>query len=766
MPRREGDSAGTVRDAGGVGTDAPRFFGVAIPPAVLEHLGHPPPRDVEGRPNPDYYRWMYALGNMLAVQAILQQQRLPFNYESFIRGVDQEAKAAGFDPKLLKDRRSDAQVMDDAVDRLLGAPDARWEVEDRTADLIEERMKLAVDLCQQIIDGMVEGDRDKAAERIERGKAWVRRLEQVRRLRNWARHPVPKTDAWRGHAHAWRASRVLRLMLYVGRSNIPSKDPLDRVFQIARHHAHMAVAIWEAEHKVWIDASGVHPGGFDYSGAVVVAPPGHGKSELANHKMLEWLADDPDTQGIWGHAQAEKAQENVQYIASCFQATTEQGRRFAALFGGMSLVQESGRQFRLDRPHRLKQPTLQAFGMKAAINGANASKIVLDDIVDQKEVHQETERKRTFDRLTGTVLQRKRGAGRAFDLTVCTLWHEDDANNRRIQMARRKKARLRVCILACGGPDEQFRPLWPEMYPARYLREQHALNSAVYAAAFQGNPTLKTSRIVRAVRLYAPYTRDGRLDPEHERYLNAAAVHLSVDPAATNREQSDKAGIVVLAEGPVSWETADELGPIHHTERRVRVLDAYQMHATQSEAVEWIGDYLERHRRVRSVHVETKSAFVGMAEMFKNKYGLDVVRHEPGQKSKEIRLRGCAAMIDNSLAHLGTCAVVEFPGVWERGDDGETTLVPDPDIAWLIDEVLNFGVCAHDHGLDALTQVLNWMAPDVGVGAGAASAQVIQAKRKVIPGRPEVLGGYIDVQEIIRRQAEPVEDTEWLMSPN
>src|SRR5690606_27760932 len=116
---------------------------------------------------------------------------------------------------------------------------------------------------------------------------------------------------------------------------------------------------------------------------------------------------------------------------------------------------------------------------------------------------------------------------------------------------------------------------------------------------------------------------------------------LSIDPSATNSEKSDKAGVVYLGEGFVTWR--DKNGVVHE-EKRIRILDAFEIRANQSEIVEHARTYTRDHP-TDYVHIETRAAFHATAELWQSRWGTDVIRHDPTNQKKGVRLKSCAPML-------------------------------------------------------------------------------------------------------------------------
>lgn len=569
-------------------------------------------------------------------------------------------------------------------------------------------------------------------------------------------------------------------MIYVGRSSISSgfsDGPAATVFNIGRHHAKMVVDLWMAETSTYIgmplgsDAKEDFPkakiimGVTECEGAIIVFPPGHGKTEVGAHWCARRISDNPYEQGWVIHAQEALAAQSLAYVASMFEMSSPAGRRNRALYPNIptKFRKKNSKMFWLDLPNRTKQPTMSASGVRSKRSGADASFVWFDDPVDQREAEQDKERDRTYALINGTWLTRLRGkqskgATRGiFHFTTTTLWHPDDANCRRIELARQKKLRILVSRQGTGGPRSfpKFEAVWPEMYPASKIEKIYEAmkNPTLFSAAYMSNPVAESLKIIRQLRFYDPASTD------HVRFLKSCTNYLSLDPSATNRPGSDKVGIVHAGMGEFSWEEVSADGvPVYRCENRLRIVDANQIHATQSELVEYTCGY-SLIKQVDHVIVETRSGFVAVAEMFENMHGIKPIRRDPGNKSKDVRLRAAAPALEDGNADDGIRAVVEFPG--KRDEAGN--IVPDERFDWLYRQILDFGFAAEDHCVDALTQLVNYLAPELSVGKGVVS-RIMQeeVKQASNPRLKSVLSKWFSTPG--DGEPAPMQDARWMLA--
>jgi hypothetical protein len=706
------------------------------------NLGDLPPEMVNGKPNVDYYWALMDRLNKINTYHLAQGVAMP-SYQQAINGVIAQAKLVGFSERQVIDRRSENDKAIDAFDRLVNDGQSLLEVADSEILAIESLIKNinmhgkdwleakkrelenTPDLPPEKVEEQL-ADAEKQAERgADLGKRLAGLITKLKWVREQARNPFPAGSS-NSEAISLAAVHPMRFAAYVMRSNTTEAQQAGgnaALMQFARHHYSMAFSIYFARRKM-----DIYPGGvwrdIPYEGAVIVLPPEHGKSTFAFAYYGAHLCRNPYTKLMILHAKEEMAQKNLGYLASMFKTEDAMGRRRQALFP-MEMLASSMGEFWFKLPQVSKSPTCVAAGIGSAKSGSDASDIWFDDAVDQEAALAKAERDRTFDRMTGTFMSRLRG-NKGFHLTTNTLWHHDDANSRRIAMAQRSSnpLMLKVYIASCGGPDTspKFRPLWPEVCSQAKLRGIYTQNPTLYRIAYMSDPTPEENKLVKRVRLYDPETS------EHAEFMKDAKVHISIDPSATARETSDKAGVVHAAMGTLRWQTKDDNGVVtQHAEYRLRIIGSTLLMATQSDLIQYIVTFAVEND-IDHIHIETVGAFTGLAERFEEEFGCEVIRHSTQNKSKKIRLQSAASYLEDVNAGKAghRRAVVEFPGV--RNDVG--ALEADTGVVQLIREVLDFGTIGSDHSVDALTQLVNYLAPYLAeAGDGEASGSILAAIR-------------------------------------
>lgn len=701
---------------------------------TLVELGalEPPQLGADGKTTIEHLRWKARVVTQLMTDAALGRADLPKGYNAAQARelIDTEARLCGYDPKHLMDVRTDAQVYADATELLLAAPASAFEQSDAILDQIETQMDAA---DKFLLDECGAGNvvvRDKRAvkkdleSRAAAKKAWGERIKRLKRVRTRARDAFPAGSA-QPNRPAMVAAHPLRFMIYTGRE--PKRG---NVFRVGNHHGVIALALYEAENrKRWQNLEWVP---VFFTGLMTVIPPGHGKTTMAAHWLSLRIAQNPRLRVLIGHAQSGEAEKDLAYVAAMFDRDTAQGRRLRSLFPAVPETRKSNTEtFDLEpiAGEKKRQPTIMAYGITGQISGSDADIIWFDDPCDQKLAEQETTRKSAFDRMNGTWRSRMRDTPEdpTFEWTTTTLWHHDDPNCIRIGLAKDRKIKLRVKVLRCGGPDEHFAPLWPEVIPASKLKSTYAewRNPRLYAAAYQSNPQPDSLRKIRRLAYYLPG------DEQHAKFLANSVNYISIDPTGTNRDKSDMASFVYAGVGDLVIKRTDN--SVEYV-RKCRILHAHEMHARQGETVSEVCAFAEHHS-THYICCEMVSGYEAMREFFEQR-DLDVIASQPHGKSKEVRLGHVASMFDDSLRDKGfPGAVIEFPG--KKMEDG--TIGPDPDspLAWLEDQILNFGVAKGDHGVDAAVYLAKHIGPELNVAEGAVTRRLQQQPPKHPDARME-----------------------------
>lgn len=772
------------------------------PTLVLEAL---PPKTVDGRANVAYFRVQIDNLNLMNAHHIRLHGKPVTGMDSSLKAIERAAEWAGVDISAAADERTDAQKVADAVERLVSSGgEAVLELADDEIGAIESAMTMAVNGTADWIE-KYKGEADergreargrKARElRQAAGKRWLSLLQRVRRLRDLARHPIPKDKSgWHSSKFvALEASHVLRYMLYVYRNDTAGSgsERSKMVYQIKDFHCQMAFRIWEAENRVAFFCKGskeemerrpdlYHTDGMvvrgltSCDGLVLVCPPGHGKSSIGQAWTSLQFCLNPRLQMFMLHAQEDKAAQNMRHVKATFDVEESMGRRRKSLFPDIRLnkkADDNKAAMRLIIPERTRDPQLRAVGVRTSLGGANTQKQWWDDPVDKKERDEPNVRAATYRRLMHDVKRRQRGKN-TFLFITATLWHEDDSVSRIIKESRSSQGRngMAVCLIRCGGPEPKtdlpaWHSIWPEQYPSAFLRKifnsEFAATPTDYFAQFMCDPKPTETRMVKKLAYYlcrlpeeaSPENmeRARRMMAEHRDFLKTAEFHLSLDPSSTSRSETirttDKAGLIYAPIGTLTEAVGTATSERSTVSRRlIRVLEGREFHAGPTEAVDEVGAFCAASK-VDRVHVEVSTFSGAIIEMLRSKFNLSasqVIGHKTGSQKKEVRFRAVSTMFDDSLASTGVGrAVVQFPGVMdERGE-----LVIAPEYQWLSSSILDFGSTKNDHAVDALVQLCKMLQSQVDMGDGDVTMSVMAAgfepeseRRKVLAERYAAVG--------------------------
>lgn len=654
------------------------------------------------------------------------------NYKETVNGLLAEASLRGIKPEAVLDNRDMLDKALAVVERLETLEDV-LKLRDEELEAIKKVQEYSTQLTTSYLAGRVASDEEawRKAERLRKkaekmGKAWGGRLALLAEIKQNARLPIPPhTKKYMPQAEEGaHAAHPLRFMAYTMRSNLSDRQAAGgatSLIDIQYHHARMAAKYWIARQNMAVHASGLVPyDSFDdsknqrYEGCMLVMAPGTGKTTVALGIISLEINQNPHLKVLIGHAQEEQAKTNLIYLSKFYDEKDPTGQRNRALFDLPPIAQVSRTQFRLKTKETSRQPTVRAHGMTAKISGSDADYIWFDDPVDRAEREQPEERRRKSEMMTGNWLTRLRG-NKTFHLTTTTLWHDDDANCRRIKLCRDRKLHVAVLTLRCGGPEShpKFNSIWPDVLPPAKLKQIWLQDPSMYAAAYMADPRPEENQIVRKLRLYDPQS------PQHAQFLKGAVCYLTVDPSATAREsKSNRAGVLYAGLGHVTDGSV--------VEKRLRFLDAHRMLATQAMLIDYIAGFSFTNR-VDYCLVEMVSAFKGIGEQLENQFGISAIPAHPGLKNKTMRLRGVAPMLEDFRPNADfSGAVVEFPGRW---DEDAKKLVPDERWQHVYDQILRAGSAVDDEFLDCVTQLAAYLhrTGELAPGAGFVSEAVQKA---------------------------------------
>lgn len=690
---------------------------------------------------------------------------LTTNYKQAMDALREMGKPLGEDFENLSESRDEANLALAGARALLESGDAIYEARDKEIEALIKQFSDVAALAAEYFRHDAEkhegpppdilGDDPKAT--AERAKKWAGLLRRILALRQSIRDPVP-VGVLPAMSHAWASTRLLRYAAYAGRPDTGGK------YIWSKPHVKMACDIYLA--RTGYQPSVVHPegmltGGEDYhggkfnadpwEGAVLGYPPRHGKTDIEQALVELSVCDRPQIQVAYVTANEGIAKEFVNKVRQAFDTKTAKGRRRETLYPGLGLSRRdnNGLAMRVACENEPRSPTLRGAAVMSGRLGANVDLLIGDDLVDPKDAAEPTTREQRRKRWAATFMTRRQG-GRSFVLISGYPHHWEDlfwltltSARRHVETGGREGLRMRPSVMAVGGPetDPPFKPIFPELYNAAWLKRRYTTiaDAAIWSSNFMLRPETESLQLIKRVEFY-----DAE-DPETgtERFLKAARVVVSLDPAAEDKRGSDKVGHVVVAVGAI--EDVDADGNLCYR-RVIRVIEAQEYHATQIDLADRLAALAKSNLKIDEFVIEKVTALgVGVRDHLEREHGITAVTLiPPGPRSKEQRLHAVKGMLE--AASVGIRPVVQFAGKKiDGGHDPETgqqlpdRLVPvDEGMNALVQYITHFRMMSGFHSLDACTQVILYLSPEVGGGPGRVAEQAkklsadAEAKKRLI----------------------------------
>ena len=536
---------------------------------------------------------------------------------------------------------------------------------------------------------------------------WLSVLRRLRRMKSLCRDSIPdavmeSNPGREDVAEAWRHVRVLRFMTWCWRTTIGSRKGEESIPLMPDHLIHAAVSISLARE--------MRMHGREIHGVVIVIPPRHGKSSLVCADEALCLSEDPWNPRFIVHRKQEIAAQRVASIRRWFDDDDRIGRRRRALFPRVTMDARRSRSSsnmwllhdgRSEATH--SEGNLTAYGLHAGAQGVTAVEIKFDDPVDEKDRHEAGTRERTNTAFYHTWLNRLTGST-SFFVLIATCWHPDDVTGSLIQMVRQGIVRAAVVNIPCGGPDDGFRPLWPEAgYDARYLRSKFMmLRPAAYSCIYQNNPDSIEGRRIANMHFYdARYlTEPATRTPEWHEYLEdrKAIRFMSIDPSGKGAKTSNRAGVGYFQIG--MFRRVGEDG-ISRVVPMMAMLRSWSIHASQHALVDEVIRFREAGNRIDRCYVEVTGGYHATAEEL-GRQGMppeSVWSITPGTGTKVERLMKFAIHIENGD--------VVFPGRWTTDEHGDPVLEAHPDVHEVAEQLLRAGTTTETDQIDVVRMALS-----------------------------------------------------------
>ena len=273
---------------------------------------------------------------------------------------------------------------------------------------------------------------------------------------------------------------------------------------------------------------------------IIVAPPRHGKTQLASRSFIPWfVGKDPYRSVIFATYNEEFAVDIGREVREIIQSP-----EYPRVFPRMKLRKGSASAQRLVTEDG---GTITFVGRGGALTGRGADCLLIDDpIKDDEEAQSPTIRNKLWDWFTRVAMTRlMTSSGRV--ILIQTRWHEDDLvgrltdpQNPCYNPEEAKKWRVvHLPALAEDGdalkrPREE--PLWPERFTFDYLNAMRQLDPRGFSALYQGRPTPEDGDFFRKEYL-RPYRANDL--PSNLR------IYVGSDHAVSTEQRKDSTVIVV-----------------------------------------------------------------------------------------------------------------------------------------------------------------------------------------------------------------------------
>lgn len=497
-------------------------------------------------------------------------------------------------------------------------------------------------------------------------KRWAKVLREVARIQDLCRHPIPpsKKKALPEVREVWKYMQPLRYLLYVERSELMSEDGTPLLMNLPPHLIMMCLVTKIGE---------AHAVSQNVDGSLSIIPPRHGKTKFMVCDTALDIIQHPHFNEAIIHNAKIHAKARFRDVKDHFSSTLAKGLRRRALFPQTSLdprVDNDERFYILVNGNRIntsQEGNLSAWGIHAKAQGLTFHKIRFDDPSDEKETVEAGTRERTNRAIFLTWMRRLTGRY-AYFTWICTRWHPDTAESRLIKQAQKGNTNLAYYSEACGGPNENFEPIWPEAgYDRDFLMKAfYEMGPAEYACIYQNDPDSVESRRISRIHYfnYDEWTEPDRRSPHFKKFFASGETvfFVSSDPSGTDSQYSNLAGIMLAAYGNLRRTLGDGS---QKDEPKLLFLDYRSLPASQHKVAEIIVGWHDT-QRVDTILIETTAGLHATADLLTITHGIPaskVIKRAPGQGTKVERLMRYAALLE--------AGDVLFPGEWttdERGD--------------------------------------------------------------------------------------------------
>jgi predicted phage terminase large subunit-like protein len=265
-------------------------------------------------------------------------------------------------------------------------------------------------------------------------------------------------------------------------------------------HGHTPATV----HERWIDAaSAVLNGTSSKRKLLIVAPPGHAKSTWLSLILPPWyLGNHPDHSILFFTSSDTMARQ----FGGTVKTTLESNDGHSAVFADRSARPDPGRGWSTDGlylrgvPAGSKDPSYRALGYGAAVVGARAHGIILDDPLTQEQARSPVEQLKARQYHDLTVDSRLHPDG--WELAIMTRWHDND-------LAAHLMANPQWETLILPALDDKDQALWPERFSTEWLHAKRAeISGSLFNCIYQGDPRALGGLVFKESAWFRPLPAD------------------------------------------------------------------------------------------------------------------------------------------------------------------------------------------------------------------------------------------------------------------
>lgn len=439
--------------------------------------------------------------------------------------------------------------------------------------------------------------------------------------------------------------------------------------------------------------------------AIIVAPPRHGKTELATKRFLaHYSGRHPDKSLIFGTYNNDYAEDNGRAVRDIFWSQEHQ-----QVFPNHRLKEGSEAASRLQTT---AGGQLSFVGRGTAVTGRGGDGIIIDDpLKDRAEADSKTIRDRLWTWFTQVIMTRQM-TDDCWVLIIQTRWHEDDLIGRLTdptnpyynEAEAKKWTVIHLPALALENDVMGRKPgeaLWPTRFSAKWLEAQRDLDPRGFQALYQGKPSTDDGAFFKAewIKEYGPADL-----PKNLRYYCAS------DHAVSTATGRDKTALI-----PVGVDEDDNIYILP---------DVFWRSAAADVSVDAMVGLMKKHKPIfwwaeRGAISKAIGPFLRKRMMEEKAYTALIELTPTGDKQAR------ASSIQGRMA-MGKVFFPKHASWW-------------PDAR---DQLLKFPFAAHDDFVDALAYI------GLGLNMQVSAKAISRAKGGARPGTFGWLFGQTRAQEM------------------